>query len=713
MKTSSHRTLPLIIAAAFLTLFLCGCSSQSGPGDATLRGVVTDDYTGEPLKGVTIRIGSGSAVTGENGSYLIVGPPLGRQTVSAFKSGHADYGKEIEIQAGSDYVHNIALLDLVPLANYPATIPCWQIADFGGTGQLLAEWNPADDPNLIFYRSTVPLASRIDPAPWTAPGWTAFYSFSTSHYPMLMALGANETTKPSQGDDNQRLRNFTYWQNTERFVSFGGYFKEGEIQIPSPGWIRAAHQNGVPILGTLFFNEDNKEQMSWILGKLSQPEINERLATQMARIAKEYGFDGYIINQETTNHVQPREVQGQVNNICATFIQNIHKAGIAQGYPVKITWYQVFSGDFTPNALLDPDTGRQNTDFVYLDHGWSDDFEYSTFTSTFSPFPLVDVEYGISIARAEKWYNQDWFDGSLQPDYIDHPPVARLDYIRDHLAPTRAGLFALHAITPDAADGDSQELLAIDKKRSDYMNTLANYAKSYTAITSAPFVTYFNTGQGDQYFKDGSVVLSKKWSDMGQQDILPTYRQNLAFAYDKAYYGGSSLEVTKSADLYKASIPIAAGTVFEIMYQFRSAAEDSSRKLVLTLDSGKTLEMPLLAAAALQWTSAKIDLSEQRGKRIMKISVACSSQMDLLIGKMFAGVPDLPQAVTNTGSSTKQTAAGYYSTIVWKAPGANYAYEIYDGETFVGRASHTAFVAFTSRPPVNLRVIPVSFSGKR
>jgi hypothetical protein len=65
----------------------------------------------------------------------------------------------------------------------------------------------------------------------------------------------------------------------------------------------------------------------------------------------------------------------------------------------------------------------------------------------------------------------------------------------------------------------------------DYMNVLANYAQCHTTITSAPFVKYFNTGQGDRYFRDGSHVSSKKWSDMGQQDMLPTYRENLSFAY--------------------------------------------------------------------------------------------------------------------------------------------------------------------------------------
>lgn len=708
MKKSFALTLLSIIAASLLSIFPAGCSNHDEPAQTTFRGVVTDAYNGNPHPGVTVRIGASSAVTGEDGGFVMTDPPLGKQTITASKAGHADYRKDVEIKGGGEQVHNIALLDLIPLAKYPATNPYWQMdASFMGNGPLLADWNPDNDPHLIFYRPTIPLASRSQAGPQNSPGWSAFYSFSTDAYPMLMTIGSNEASVPPHGDDNQRPRNYTYWHHTERFIAFGGYWKVGGIQVPSPGWIRAAHQNGVPIMGTIFFDEDNQKMKTWILNALSRPEVSVQLAGKLALLAREYGFDGYLINQETTNHTGDHLA---VNNVMATFIQDIHKAGNDQRYPVGITWYQVFSDSFTPSALLDAATGKQNTDYVYVDHGWGDDSVIDDFRNRYAAFPLKDVSNGINIASAAKWGNQDWFQYGVQNDYIDSPPVARLDYIKNYMAPSSAGLFALHAITPDGAD--TLKLTDIDQKRAGYMNTLANYAKCYTTVASAPFITYFNTGQGDQYFRGGSSVLPKKWSDMGQQDLLPAYRQNLSFAYDDAYYGGASLEVTGSAALYETAIPIGAETVFEVIYKFRYIYEGASCKLVLTLDSGKALEVPL-STSSLKWTSSKIHLGGDAGQSIVRISVVCSSQMNLLLGKIFAGIPDEPRPVISTGISTAQASNGYYSTVVWNAEGANYAYEIYDGEDFLGMTKKYAFIAFASSPLTQLRVTPVSFSGKR
>jgi len=426
MKKSFALTLLSIIAASLLSIFPAGCSNHDEPAQTTFRGVVTDAYNGNPHPGVTVRIGASSAVTGEDGGFVMTDPPLGKQTITASKAGHADYRKDVEIKGGGEQVHNIALLDLIPLAKYPATNPYWQMdASFMGNGPLLADWNPDNDPHLIFYRPTIPLASRSQAGPQNSPGWSAFYSFSTDAYPMLMTIGSNEASVPPHGDDNQRPRNYTYWHHTERFIAFGGYWKVGGIQVPSPGWIRAAHQNGVPIMGTIFFDEDNQKMKTWILNALSRPEGSVQLAGKLALLGREYGFDGYLINQETTNHTGDHLA---VNNVMATFIQDIHKAGNDQRYPVGITWYQVFSDSFTPSALLDAATGKQNTDYVYVDHGWGDDSVIDDFRNRYAAFPLKDVSNGINIASAAKWGNQDWFQYGVQNDYIDFPPrgAARL-----------------------------------------------------------------------------------------------------------------------------------------------------------------------------------------------------------------------------------------------------------------------------------------------
>ena len=46
---------------------------------------------------------------------------------------------------------------------------------------------------------------------------------------------------------------FNYWQYTDLLVFWGGSAGEGIILAPNPGVIDAAHRNGVPVLGTIFF----------------------------------------------------------------------------------------------------------------------------------------------------------------------------------------------------------------------------------------------------------------------------------------------------------------------------------------------------------------------------------------------------------------------------------------------------------------------------
>ena len=46
---------------------------------------------------------------------------------------------------------------------------------------------------------------------------------------------------------------FSYWQYIDQLVYWGGSSGEGIIVPPSPDVTDAAHRNGVPVLGTIFF----------------------------------------------------------------------------------------------------------------------------------------------------------------------------------------------------------------------------------------------------------------------------------------------------------------------------------------------------------------------------------------------------------------------------------------------------------------------------
>lgn len=98
-----------------------------------------------------------------------------------------------------------------------------------------------------------------------------------------------------------------------------------------------------------------------------------------------------------------------------------------------------------------------------------------------------------------------------------------------------------------------------------------------TNIINLPFITYFNTGLGNNYFINGSI-LNNKWNNISHQDILPTWINNITrkknsfittdYCYDDAFIGGSSLRFDGlikpktyiDVNLYKTFIKLGSGT---------------------------------------------------------------------------------------------------------------------------------------------------------
>ena len=111
----------------------------------------------------------------------------------------------------------------------------------------LLKWSPETDKDAKFNVGSVPLKERTD-------GEALKDSQSDDAKVISLAI-ANKTTSstPSQGKDTFDGYNFSYWQYIDTLVAWGGSSGEGLIVNPSADLIDAAHTNGVPVLGTVFF----------------------------------------------------------------------------------------------------------------------------------------------------------------------------------------------------------------------------------------------------------------------------------------------------------------------------------------------------------------------------------------------------------------------------------------------------------------------------
>ncbi|KAI0789917.1 glycosyl hydrolase family 85-domain-containing protein [Abortiporus biennis] len=101
---------------------------------------------------------------------------------------------------------------------------------------------------------------------------------------------------------------FNFWSLCDIFI----YFSHYRVTIPPPGWINAAHRNGVKMLGTLIFEHQASEEdaLRLVLGPIqfstsgSPPNptptlpLSSHYATSLAHLAHERGFDGYLLNIE-------------------------------------------------------------------------------------------------------------------------------------------------------------------------------------------------------------------------------------------------------------------------------------------------------------------------------------------------------------------------------------------------------------------------------
>lgn len=113
--------------------------------------------------------------------------------------------------------------------------------------EQLLKWSPEKDHNALFNRSQIPLAKR-----------EVLYGVNDSAQSeaklvALSALNPNTSGVPSQGGKDFFANTFSYWQYVDLMVYWAGSAGEGIIVPPSADVIDAAHKNGVPILGNVFF----------------------------------------------------------------------------------------------------------------------------------------------------------------------------------------------------------------------------------------------------------------------------------------------------------------------------------------------------------------------------------------------------------------------------------------------------------------------------
>lgn len=479
------------------------------------------------------------------------------------------------------------------------------------------------------------------------------------------------------------LYNFTHWAQIDVLNWFAGT-ADLTVQIPARPWVDTAHKNGVKVIGSVFLgiaqwggNPDTVEM-------LLQQDAEGRfvMAHQLVALAQYYGFDGWLVNQETdltaVKDKKNQLVPGQRDpkrgaELAARMLNFMQYLTAIAPAGMEIHWYDSMLADGQvrwQNALNDKNQqylqqGKvASADAIFLNYWWNAAMvqQSAAKASALGRSPY-EVFFG-----ADLWPSRDAqraFSESKWLDWLFTPDGSRAYGSIALFAPNVNFNFSGESHTPafsnfvsDASDHrrfyqTEQRLFAGDDLNSAVVDSsgwagLSKFLPAKSVINSLPFRTSFNTGQGLQRFVDGKAINSPAggngWTDISQQDVLPSWqfavfgnaKVQVNYDFEQAWQGGSSLliEATTAGDadipLYQTAVRLGASSQLRVLFQPVAGDPVLSAtpvQLYLEFSDGRREQIKLVGSplAGSNWRQLQLSLPQLAGAELVRIGVQWSA----------------------------------------------------------------------------------------
>lgn len=180
---------------------------------------------------------------------------------------------------------------------------------------------------------------------------------------------------------------FYNWSIVDTFVYFSHHF----ITIPPIGWINAAHQHGVKVLGTII-TEWNDGNAIW-LQLFSNLEKRDNFVDKLVEICKYYKFDGYLFNVE--NEIELENIENMIETV--SLLRTKLKTEITHS---EVVWYDSVSmvtGKLIwQNQLnIHNKSAFQACDGIFLNYNWKEEDLVKSAVNAGSR--VVDVYVGVDV----------------------------------------------------------------------------------------------------------------------------------------------------------------------------------------------------------------------------------------------------------------------------------------------------------------------------
>ena len=594
------------------------------------------------------------------------------------------------------------------------------------TVDTLLSWEPTNDPDSDYSRSVVPLADRY-------MGFTVNdYANPDAKLMVCSLANSKHDATNAQGQESFSSYAFNYWQYATSFVYWSGS-KRGQVVVPTGEFTDAAHTNGVPVMGTIFFDWGGNSSV------VENFVRNYRsVADKLIEVMEYYGFDGYFFNEETAVDYT---TAGNLRSMIAYMRQ--------QKPNMLIGWYD----SITDSGNLSYQDAVNGSNSGWVSAGVNEFFMNYNWT-TQDVNTTVSTMQNLGKSQYEAFAGLDVQQNCMNTYFSSNYLLNNSNKLKLSLA-----LYCPNSTMGLSGDGaDFHEV-----ERQFYVNGgdprstsssgwagMSRFFADHTTIISAPFVTNFNSGHGKAFYIDGVKSRDAEWSYQSVQDVMPTWTwiidsngQKLSGAYDfeDAYNGGSSIKFYGSLTankpnnimLYSTNLDINGSTNIAV-----TAKNDRGlMKLVAYYGDSSTSSYAncqkatfALDASSGGWTTSNVSLASLSGKKLYAIGFEIGgtsnvSDYQVNIGRL--AVTDSEAAAASASNARLEEiiyldAYTAEARIKWNGNNAS-SYEIYrlnaDGtRTLIMETPNTAYyipnlVRNDDQADVTVEVVPVNANGVR
>ncbi|MCK5134035.1 MAG: glycoside hydrolase [Candidatus Sabulitectum sp.] len=536
-------------------------------------------------------------------------------------------------------------------------------ASYWFPNELLA-WSAATDPDAPYNRSGIELSTRT----YADTQCNIHATTDQGGVGVLSIMNPSTSNNPSQGGTGIDVYAFNYWQYVDHLTFWGGSSGEGLILAPNPGVIDAGHRNGVPVYGTIFLPPvAYGGQIQWVWDLVQKSGSTFPVADKLIEMTEYFGFDGWFINQETAGG------NAQLAQDLRDFMLYIQNNS-----DLEIQWYDsmVESGGIiwqnalnTNNDWFFQHEGNLISDWMFLNFWWNETgLQNSASLATSLGRSPYELYAGIDVQANGYNTGADW--NGLFPSGEDHVTSVGL-YCPNWTYSNASSHQAFYTRANRFWSGANRDPSNTDTTHP--WKGLACYFAARTPVTSFPFVTNFNTGQGYHYSIDGEVLSELDWHNRSQQDVLPSWRWIAESGgtalypemdWDHSYYGGNCLKVSGALNtsnetmlyLYKMDAEIAPTDSLHLAWFADSAGQTSGMQVAMSLTSSPDFYYfeDVDDATQAGWNLFKLNIGTFAGSAmaVAAISFTCSTPVNdytAYIGRLgvVRGSVDVPDAPTS------------------------------------------------------------------